>query len=237
MTNTSTDIDVNKATSKDTHDDVNNDVNKTVSEKFAYYIGEYRERFLDISQKLTPKNIAPAIEMLTEKRKVHTIGVMATALKLAKHYGEDEAKAVLAAMLHDIYKNISPTELMDLATKYELPCRYKDNINLAHSKLATIKMKNDFNISDIDILNSVSYHTTGRANMSMLEKIIFIADAIEPGRTYKSLAALTELAFSNIDEACHELLAYTIEHINNLGQYLDEDTIMAEEYYRRKLND
>ena len=114
-----------------------------------------------------------------------------------------------------------------------LPKRYMDNPNLAHGKIAAIIMERDYGISDSDILNAVSFHTTGRPAMSLLEKIIYIADAIEPNRSYPGVEEVREAAFKDLDEACLLSLNRTIEYVREQGNFLDEDTLDARDYFIR----
>ncbi len=121
---------------------------------------------------------------LSEKRRVHTEGVRKTAVELARLYGADEKKAETAALFHDMYRGLSAEILNGYVKQLGLDDKYLNNCNLAHGKIAAVAMQEDFGIQDPDILNAVSYHTTGRPGMSKLEKIIYIADAIEPNRDY-----------------------------------------------------
>lgn len=166
-------------------------------------------------EKLKKKIISYLEEHLKESRLIHTYNVVDLAVNMAQKNGEDVQKAELAALLHD-------------AAKY----MYKPgvNMNLAHSKMAVDIARSRFEIDDIDILNAISYHTTGRAGMSMLEKIIFLADAIEPGRTYSGVDSIRKKAESDIDGACLLSLRRTADYIRSKGNYLDPDTLEAIKY-------
>jgi len=102
------------------------------------------------------------------------------AVKLAEKYGEDPSKAETAALFHDMYRGVSVDVLNYYVKHLGLDEKYINNANLAHGKIAAIIMERDYHITDPDIIHAVSFHTTGRAGMSKLEKIIYIADAIEP---------------------------------------------------------
>ena len=138
---------------------------------------------------------------LTEKRYRHTEGVIYTAVRLAERYGADPEKAEIAALFHDACKNLDIEEMNTLVEEYQLGDYYIDKPQLAHSKLAAAILKAKFGVEDEDILNAVSYHTTGRADMSLLEKSIFVSDATEPNRTYDDAERLNALAFSDLDQA------------------------------------
>ena len=168
---------------------------------------------------------------LSEKRRVHTEGVRKTAIELARLYGADEKKAETAALFHDMYRGLSGETLNSYVKQLGLDDKYLNNCNLAHSKIAAAVMRNDFGIQDPDILNAVSYHTTGRPGMSKLEKIIYIADAIEPNRDYPGVKQFRKAAFQDLDKACLMSLSNTIEFVTANGNFLDEETILAKEYF------
>ncbi|WP_161873156.1 bis(5'-nucleosyl)-tetraphosphatase (symmetrical) YqeK [Ihubacter sp. rT4E-8] len=170
----------------------------------------------------------------SEKRKIHTEGVRSTAISLAEKYGADPKKAELAALFHDMYRGV-PVDALNYYVKHlGLDKRYLDNCNLAHGKIAAIIMKRDYGIEDEDILNAVSFHTTGRKNMSLLEKIIYIADAIEPSRHYPGVEELREAAMKDLDLACLMSLEHTIEYVQGQGSFLDEDTLRARNDLRKR---
>lgn len=173
----------------------------------------------------------------SEKRKIHTEGVRVTAMKLARRYGADPAKAELAALFHDMYRGVSENSLNYYVKHLGLDEKYMNNCNLAHGKIAAIVMKRDFDISDDDIVNAVSYHTTGRENMSLLEKIIYLADAIEPNRVYPGVDELRKLADEDLDKACLSSLTNTINFVRASGKYLDEETVRAKEDLERKIKE
>ncbi len=165
----------------------------------------------------------------SEKRKIHTEGVRTTAIELAKLYGADPEKAEIAALFHDMYRGVSENSLNYYVKHLGLDDKYLNNCNLAHSKIAAIIMKRDFGIDDEDIINAVSYHTTGRIGMSLLEKVIYLADAIEPNRVYPNVEMLRETAYRDLDEACLESLTNTAEFVRASGKFLDEETLRAKE--------
>ena len=173
----------------------------------------------------------------SEKRKIHTEGVRVTAMELARRYGADPAKAELAALFHDMYRGVSENSLNYYVKHLGLDEKYMNNCNLAHGKIAAMVMKRDFEITDDDIVNAVSYHTTGRENMSLLEKIIYLADAIEPNRVYPGVDELRRLADEDLDKACLSSLTNTINFVRASGKYLDEETVRAKEDLERKIKE
>ena len=136
-------------------------------------------------------------ERLSDKRKTHTYGVMDTAEKLAVRYGADVEKTRLAALCHDLYRSTPQKELNELVKAKGLSKKYIDNKDLSHGRLAACTMEDKFGISDEEVLNAVRYHTTGRAGMCLLEKIIYLADAIEPGRNYPGIEEQRALAYED----------------------------------------
>ena len=170
----------------------------------------------------------------SEKRKLHTEGVRVTAMNLAKKYGADPEKAEVAALFHDMYRGVSVDVLNYYVKHLGLSEIYLNNFNLAHGKIAAIVMERDFEITDPDIINAVSYHTTGRPAMSALEKVIYIADAIEPNRNYPGVEEIRQAAEEDLDKACLLSLSRTIEYVRQQGNFLDTDTIAARDYLQKQ---
>lgn len=179
---------------------------------------------------------------LPKKRFTHTLGVQTTCFSLAILYGEDYKKAIYAGLFHDLAKYMSNSKLLKECEKYELPISKveKKNPHLLHGKLGAYYAKTEFAIKDKDILNAIVYHTTGRPNMSLLEKILFVADYIEPNRSEKnnsSLASIRKLAFTDIDQTVFEILKTTLNYLDTLNtedskKEIDSLTIKAYNYYK-----
>ena len=178
----------------------------------------------------------------SEKRKIHTEGVRQTAMKLAEKFGEGNPelveKAELAALYHDMYRGV-PVDVLNYYVKHlDLDeKRYKDNANLAHGKIAAIVIQRDFDEKDQDIINAVSYHTTGRPEMSLLEKIIYIADAVEPNRSYPGVQNLRQILEYDLDKAVLQSLTNTINYVRSEKKFLDEDTVLAKEYFEKLIKE
>lgn len=179
----------------------------------------------------TKKRITQYIEnYLSEKRKRHTYAVALEAATLASLYNVDPEKAELAALFHDMFRGKSQETLDDYVRKLNLDPYYLGNANLSHGKIAAIIMKQDYNIEDQDMINAVAFHTTGRAKMSHLEKIIYLADVIEPNRKYPGIMTIKKTAYKNLDQACLMAFEHSINYIKNNGNHLDPDTIKARNY-------
>jgi predicted HD superfamily hydrolase involved in NAD metabolism len=172
----------------------------------------------------------------SENRKNHIDGVVNTADMLAVRYGADRQKTKMAALCHDLYRGVKDDALNIYVKQLGLPKKYMDNANLAHSKIAAEMIKKDFGIEDEDVLNAVRYHTTGRAGMSILERVIFLADSIEPGRNYPGVDEIRQAAEIDLDLACLMCLESTIDYINMKGYFLDPDTLDAREWFLKKEN-
>lgn len=171
---------------------------------------------------------------LNEKRRAHVYGVVETAIKLAEKYGCDPGKAETAALFHDMFRS-TPVEVLNMYVRQlHLDPVYLDNANLAHGPIAAVIMKRDYDIYDEDILNAVRYHTTGRAGMSVLEKVIYLADAIEPGRNYPTVDDLRKTAETSLDQACLDSMERSIKYIRERKLFLHEDTIKARDYLMKK---
>ena len=178
----------------------------------------------------------------SEKRKIHTEGVRQTAMKLAEKFGDGNPelveKAELAALYHDMYRGV-PVDVLNYYVKHLNldEKRYKDNANLAHGKIAAIVIQRDFDEKDQDIINAVSYHTTGRPEMSLLEKIIYIADAVEPNRSYPGVQNLRQILEYDLDKAVLQSLTNTINYVRSEKKFLDEDTVLAKEYFEKLIKE
>lgn len=166
----------------------------------------------------------------------HSIGVSYTATALAYRYAPDLAeKARIAGLLHDCSKKHNDNEFIALCEQNNISISEYEakNPGLLHAKYSAYLAENVFNIKDNDILNSIIYHTTGKPGMNMLEKIIYIADYIEPNRTkQKRLFEIRTKAFENIDEALLMILTDTVEHLNTKNQVIDITTENTYNYYK-----
>lgn len=172
---------------------------------------------------------------LSEKRFRHTEGVIKRAVEYAEVYNANLEDTKLAALAHDIAKEIPKEEALELVKKYgmELDEIEKVNFNLVHSKLGAEIVKEKYGFNE-DIINAIKYHTTGRENMSILEKIIFLADATEENRTYKELNDLVEMIKNDIDEGMLFTLQWTFNDITNKKYLLHLDSVKAYNFLVKK---
>jgi len=172
------------------------------------------------------------IENIKEKRVKHILGVAEMSEKLAEFYGESTYKARIAAYIHDVAKYLPQDVVVRIIKEkgYELSSEDLLMPELLHGLAGAIIGCDKMGIEDEEILNAARYHTTGRVDMTLLEKIIFLADYIEPGRSFPGVEELREMAFLNLDKGI--LLAFdsTIKHVVNEGKFLHTDTIISRNY-------
>jgi predicted HD superfamily hydrolase involved in NAD metabolism len=148
---------------------------------------------------------------LTEHRYVHTIGVMETAIQLAKRYGVDEKKAELAAIFHDFAKFRPKDEMKKIIIEQRLNSDLLlHNEELWHAPVGAYLVHKEVGIDDMEIIDAIHFHTSGRPNMTLLEKIIYVADYIEPGRHFPGVDEVRDLAKENLDEALIKAIQNTI---------------------------
>lgn len=173
-------------------------------------------------------------ENLKPSRYEHTLGVAETAKKLAKLNNVDEKKAEVAGLSHDVAKNLSKEEMLKIIKEnnIKLSLVEENNMNLWHSIIAPIVAKGKLNIDDEEILESLRWHTTGKENMSKLEKIIYIADMIEPSRSFEGLEEIRKATFENLDKGVYVGLTHSIRFLVDKDLLLDENTIKARNYLK-----
>lgn len=174
-------------------------------------------------------------DVLTKSRYEHTLGVEFTAASMAMRYGIDIEQAELAGLLHDCAKCIDDEEKLDECKKYGLQVTdvEKRNPFLIHSKLGAVHALMIYDVNDQQILSAIRFHTTGRPDMTMLEKVIFIADYIEPGRDKApNLPEIRQMAFTDIDEAMYMILKDTLEYLEEEGGEKDDMTEKTYLFYK-----
>lgn len=174
---------------------------------------------------------------LDELRYEHTLGVAFTAMSLAMRYEVDLYQAEMAGLLHDCAKCMSDEMKLKKCQKYgiKISSTEQKNPSLLHSKLGAYLAKHKYGIDDSEICNAILYHTTGRANMTRLEQIIFVADYIEPRRNKApNLSNIRKLAFEDIDQATCQIMKDTLFYLKKKNAIIDEETAHAYEFYVSK---
>ena len=175
-------------------------------------------------------------DSIGSKRYMHSIGVSNTAACLAMRYGSDVKKAYLAGLLHDCAKGLKDVQLVETVERagIEISPLETDNPELLHSKAGSVVAKDKYGIDDKDILSAIFYHTTGKPGMTVLEKIIFVADYIEPNRTdLPGLDDIRKTSFEDIDRAIEMICKNTLDYLKKNGKTIDRATVDTYEYYRR----
>lgn len=168
------------------------------------------------------------------KRFEHTLAVTYTATALAMRYGESLKNAELAGLLHDCAKCLSDEKKLAICAKHNISITEIERKNpfLLHAKVGSFLSMEEFHINDPDVINAILNHTTGRPGMSLLEKIIFVADYIEPYRKHApNLTEIRKLAFVDLDQALIRILGDTLEYLNTTGCEVDPMTEKTYDYY------
>lgn len=168
-------------------------------------------------------------ERLTEKRYIHSLNVADSAKKLARIYGADEEMAYTAGLVHDCCKDVPAGLQLSylLENKADMTEIEINTAKLYHAMSGRIFAQKEFGIDDEDMLNAIRYHTTGRKNMSLLEKIIFIADFISAERDYNGVEIMREKAERSLEEAIVEGLSFTIKDLIDAERLVHPDTLDA----------
>lgn len=172
---------------------------------------------------------------LDKGRYEHTKGVMYTAACLAMAHGYSVDSAMLAGLLHDCAKCIPNAEKLRLCKEHDIPVTpvEYENPYLLHAKLGAYLAEIEYGVADPMICHAIRVHTTGEPDMSLLDKIIYIADYIEPGRTLApNLDWIRALAFRDLNTCMAEILRDTLKHLSSRGGAIDPITKMTYDYYK-----
>lgn len=175
---------------------------------------------------------------LTRRRFVHSVNVMNCSVDLAAKYGENKDRAAVAGLLHDCARDIKGRAIFDLCDKFGIK---PDGVKLRqpellHGPVGSYIAQVEYGVTDEGILDAIRFHTTGCENMSLLSKIIFIADYIEPGRNFHGIADIRNLAYVDIDRAMICALDRTIRHIMSKGALIHTDTVNARNFLISGIN-
>lgn len=181
------------------------------------------------------RKIRKSMEKLQDtKRYEHTLGVAYTATALAMRYGASLKNAEMAGLLHDCAKCMSDEKRLAICEKHNISINEieKRNPFLLHAKVGSFLAMEEYHVDDSDVINAILNHTTGRPGMSLLEKIIFVADYIEPGRKQApNLTEIRKLAFMDLDQALIRILRDILEYLQSTGSECDPMTRKTYEYY------
>lgn len=186
------------------------------------------------------ENLTMAVKRrLPAGRFLHTLGVVETAQSMAIKYGVDVEKSNIAALLHDIAKPLSTEEMAAVCQAAGDPVTEDELLSpkVIHAKAGAIIAEEEFHIDDADILNAIRYHTTGRPNMTVLEKIIFIADFIEPGRSKApNLDKIRKEAMIDLNRCVFMIIRDTLQYLRDSGEHIDKRSEETYQYYKSITN-
>ncbi len=173
---------------------------------------------------------------LSSKRYLHTLGVSYTAACLAMAHGADMESAMTAGLLHDCAKPLKGEEHIALCEKHQLDISDVERLNpsaLLHAKVGAYLAQSRYGVTVPDILNAIKYHTTGRPKMSKLEKILYIADYIEPGRKHVAdLEQIRQMAYQDLDATMARILENTLAYLKTTDGQIDTMTEETYQYYK-----
>lgn len=173
---------------------------------------------------------------LTEHRYRHTLGVMETAIALASQYGADEKKAEVAAIFHDYAKFRPKDEMREIIVAQGFPEDLLSyNSELWHAPVGAYLVEKEAGITDREVLDAIRYHTSGRPGMVLLEKVIYLADYIEPGRHFPGVDEVREMAKVSLDQALIKAVQNTILFLMKKNQTVYPETFYTYNYLVTKL--
>lgn len=200
----------------------------------AVYAEIIRKRYYEAEPELTWLR-RQVIPMLSSQRIAHTAGCEHEAVQLAKLWGEDPEKAAVAGILHDSTKNLSYEEQLILCDKYGiiLDNAQRENPKLLHAITGAALAKDRFGVSE-EISQAIRWHTTGKPDMTTLEKIIYLADYIEPTRDFEGVEQLRELAYEDLDKALALGLEMSLEELRHQNVEPHRDTVEACLWYTQQ---
>lgn len=202
------------------------DTASVLPQKIRDYIMEnnlYNDKYADLKKLLS--------ERLLEKRYIHSLNVADSAVILADKYGADKEKAYFCGLVHDIMKNASEEEQLQIMEKGGIILSRTEKLNkkLWHAMAGECYLRLKMGIADEDVLNAVRYHTTGRAGMSLLEKVVYIADYISEERDYDDVNVMRDLSLNvGLDEAALYALKFSFKSLSKKEKLIHTDSV---EYY------
>lgn len=185
-------------------------------------------------KRLTLEELRPiALSYLKAKRIPHVLGTEQTAKALAEKYGADVEKARFAALLHDSTKRLSMEEQLALVERYHIALDELEQhaLKLLHAKTGAALARDVYGADD-EIYNAILWHTTGKPNMTVLEKVLYLADYIEPNRDFDGVDDLRKVVWEDLDRGLAMGLAMTVEEMKERGNPVHYNTLEALEYLR-----
>ncbi len=177
-------------------------------------------------------------QMIDEARFSHTMGVVACARELAGLHGANVTQAELAALLHDCARCLSGRELLAIALAQGLPVDEleREIPDLLHGRVGACFARTKFGINDREVMRAIELHTLGAPEMGLLDKIIFVADMVEPGRQFPGVERLRQLVRQDLDLALLDCFDTTIRYVLEKQQYIHPRSIIARNSVLLKLH-
>ena len=172
---------------------------------------------------------------LSQKRYQHSLNVAAECRKLAEKYGEDPDKAYFAGLLHDVCKEM-PADVQKqlvLDSGYTVCREELETRSLWHAIAGAYFVRTEFGVEDIDILNSIRFHTVGRAGMTRLEEIVYLGDLISAERDYKDVDKMRKVTYISLDAAMLEAFSFSIKNQVKKGGLIPPCTVEGYNFYTR----
>lgn len=177
-------------------------------------------------------------EKLNAYRYEHVLGVAYMSVALAMRWGADIAQAELAGLLHDCAKYMTVPQMLESCRQYGIALT-DDELRapgVIHAKLGAVMARAEYGVQDEAVLSAIRWHTTGRPDMSLLDKIVYVADYIEPGRRpLPRLDAYRKLAFTDLDRSLVEIMGSTLAYLERSGGFVDGASRIAYNYYKSAL--
>ena len=192
------------------------------------YLPEPVIDYIEAKELYRVERVKDALAYLKPARKKHTLRVAMTAASFENRYKLSEHSVIVAAALHDVAKNLSPSapELAGFSLQEEVPAP------VLHQYTGAYVAEHTFGIEDEDILNAIRFHTSGRPNMSVLEKLVFLSDMLEPGRDFKGIKKLRKVFAEDLDECMYQSLRHELRYLKKQGGDIYPLTFRAYEYYK-----
>ncbi len=169
------------------------------------------------------------VARLSDYRATHSLNVAKAAVQLAEKYGADVRQAEIAGLLHDCTKEMSAKEQLQLLEQFDIMITAAEHCahKLLHAVTGPVVAQTEFGVTDEAVLSAIRYHTTGKAGMTLLKKIIYVADFISEERTFPGVEKLRVTAFENLDDAVFAGLAFTLQDLVSKGKPVHPDTVAA----------
>lgn len=176
-------------------------------------------------------------DKVSDKRLRHMIGVEETAQSLAQYYGYDEEKAGLAGLLHDYAKEETDQRFLEVIDQYQLDSDLKEwNNNIWHGLVGSYIIKEELGLADAEILRAIEVHTVGSKEMSVLDKLLYVADYIEPSRSFPGVDKARELVYQSLDDTVAYATAQTVAHLIAKGVPVYPQTLETYNHFIAHLN-